>query len=83
MIFHRSPGQAETVPGLDAAYPSAGGCIGILDGLRLIQDGHMPIAGEQEFVIARDQWIGGQDHIMLGNGIEVLSAVGAVKHQNL
>ncbi len=49
MIFHRRAREAEAMLRLGLAQPSRGGSIGILDRLRLVQHGHMPIPRQQNF----------------------------------
>ena len=83
MVFHRSSGQAETVFCLQVTEQSSGGGIRVLDRLRLIQHRYVPVAGKQGFLIPRDQRIGRQYDVMPGNDVELLFAVGAVKHQDL
>ena len=65
MILQRRAGQAQALTGFQTQRLAGGFGIGVLDGLRLVQDHGVPLARHQHFMIARQQRIRGQNEVVI------------------
>ncbi|MGY4313491.1 hypothetical protein ACVWW1_002794 [Bradyrhizobium sp. JR3.5] len=70
------------MPRTDVLEPPRRDRVGILDGLSLVQHRDVPFTREQHLVIARDQWIGRQNKIVIADRFETLPAVGTMQDEN-
>ena len=81
VVLHGGAGETEPVIGVEDAHDGGGLGFGVLDGLGLIQDQAVEGQVLEPILVPGEQGVGGQDQVVVGDGLEKVVAVGAVKDQ--
>jgi hypothetical protein len=82
VVFQRRAGQAQAVPRVQLARGLGGLGPGVLDVLRLVEDQQVVLLFAELLGVARQQRIGGEDQVMLGDPREVAAAAGAMQGEH-
>ena len=83
IVLHRRSRQRDSLARLDFANAFGSLRGGILDRLGFVQNGELPLPSEQRLMVPAHQRVSRQDQMMVGDGVEPLSAFGAVEDQQL